>query len=134
MTAQLSNDLLQELKTQLEAKKADLEKELKIIDEEDAYKDLSRTDGNSEDADEAYEDASHLEAELKRENATTTLGLVEKALAKIEQGTYGMCEVGGEPIPEPRLKAMPEAENCVSHEQADEAVETAEEFLEEQEE
>ena len=105
----------------------------KLLNEEDSYKDLSRTDGNAEDADEAYEGSSHLENELKQNTAKKSLGLVEKALARIESGTYGKCEVGEEYIDEDRLKAMPEAENCLAHEQADEAVETAEEFLEEQE-
>ena len=32
---------------------------------------------------------------------------VEHALAKFAVGTYGLCEVSGEPIPEARLEAMP---------------------------
>ncbi len=133
MTKNYSQTLLDELKVQLEEKKTDLENELKLLNEEDSYKDLSRTVGNAEDADEAYEDSSHLENELKQNTAKATLGLVEKALARMERGTYGKCEVGKEYIDEDRLKAMPEAENCLAHERADEAVETAEEFLEDQE-
>ena len=37
------------------------------------------------------------------------------ALQKIEGGTYGTCEVGGEEIPEERLKANPAARTCVAH-------------------
>lgn len=41
---------------------------------------------------------------------------VETALLRIENGTYGICQAGKEPIPEARLEAVPEAENCVEHE------------------
>ena len=36
-----------------------------------------------------------------------TLGEVEAALLRIEDGTYGTCEFTGKPIPEERLKAVP---------------------------
>lgn len=35
--------------------------------------------------------------------------LVERALAKIEEGTYGLCDATGECIPRGRLEAVPEA-------------------------
>jgi DnaK suppressor protein len=34
---------------------------------------------------------------------------VERALEKIEEGTYGICDDTGEPIPRGRLEVMPEA-------------------------
>jgi DnaK suppressor protein len=37
------------------------------------------------------------------------LQYVERALQKIEEGTYGTCDDTGEPIPRGRLEAMPEA-------------------------
>ncbi len=37
------------------------------------------------------------------------------ALQKIEEGSYGMCEVGGEEISEDRLAANPAARTCVAH-------------------
>jgi DnaK suppressor protein len=37
------------------------------------------------------------------------LELVERALEKIEEGTYGLCDATGEPIPKGRLEAIPEA-------------------------
>jgi len=37
------------------------------------------------------------------------LQYVERALQKIEEGTYGICDDTGEPIPSGRLEAMPEA-------------------------
>jgi DnaK suppressor protein len=38
---------------------------------------------------------------------------VERALAKLEDGTYGLCDVCGEPIGEGRLEALPWAVLCV---------------------
>ena len=38
---------------------------------------------------------------------------IDKALAKIEAGTYGICEKCGEPIPRERLRALPYAALCV---------------------
>lgn len=38
---------------------------------------------------------------------------VEHALSKIQNGTYGMCDDCGKPIPEGRLKAIPQANLCL---------------------
>ena len=40
---------------------------------------------------------------------------VERALAKLDDGTYGKCETCGEPIAEPRLEAMPATRYCIQH-------------------
>lgn len=40
---------------------------------------------------------------------------IKDALAKIENGTYGFCEVGGEPIEEDRLVANQSARTCKKH-------------------
>ena len=40
---------------------------------------------------------------------------VERALAKLEAGTYGTCETCGEPISPARLEAMPAARFCIDH-------------------
>ncbi|MCU1462167.1 MAG: DnaK suppressor protein [Acidimicrobiales bacterium] len=39
---------------------------------------------------------------------------IDRALAKIELGTYGICEGCGKPIPRDRLKALPQASLCVA--------------------
>jgi RNA polymerase-binding transcription factor len=38
---------------------------------------------------------------------------VERALAKLDEGTYGTCDECGEAIPEKRLEAMPDSTLCV---------------------
>lgn len=40
---------------------------------------------------------------------------VMDALARIDAGTYGVCEVGGEKIEENRLAADPAARTCKAH-------------------
>ena len=40
---------------------------------------------------------------------------IDAALARIDAGTYGRCEVCGERIPEGRLAARPTARTCVAH-------------------
>jgi len=40
---------------------------------------------------------------------------VKRALEKIEDGTFGICEIGHEQIEEDRLEANPAARTCVTH-------------------
>ena len=42
------------------------------------------------------------------------LGLVRKALARLDAGDYGLCTECGNPIPPARLAALPWAEHCVA--------------------
>jgi DnaK suppressor protein len=48
------------------------------------------------------------------------LARVERALQKIDEGTYGFSDVSGQPIPDARLEAMPEAINTVQEQRASE--------------
>jgi RNA polymerase-binding protein DksA len=47
------------------------------------------------------------------EGAQQTLTAIDDALRKIENGTYGTCEVCGKPIGAGRLAAMPWARLCI---------------------
>ena len=40
---------------------------------------------------------------------------IDHALAKFDQGTYGICEISGEPIPKERLEAIPCARERVEY-------------------
>jgi len=40
---------------------------------------------------------------------------VKKALEKMKDGTYGICNVCGKEIPEARLEANPAASTCLEH-------------------
>ena len=46
--------------------------------------------------------------------ARATVVEIDRALQKIEDGTYGVCEQCGESIPEARLQALPYAALCVT--------------------
>ena len=40
---------------------------------------------------------------------------IDDALEKMDKGTYGICEVSGDPIPFKRLEADPAARACITH-------------------
>ena len=53
-------------------------------------------------------------------NARELVAQTERALARIEEGTYGTCESCGEPIGKARLQAFPRATLCVTCKQREE--------------
>src|SRR3989338_1491688 len=70
--------------------------------------------GNQED--ENASEVAAYEANLAEErDLEKKLKNVEAALQRVAKGTYGICQIGGEPLPLARLEAIPEAENCVVH-------------------
>ena len=40
---------------------------------------------------------------------------IKRALAKLTLGTYGICEISGQPIEEKRLQFKPDARTCMAH-------------------
>src|SRR3954447_20286414 len=46
-------------------------------------------------------------------NLEATEDRVERALAKLADGSYGICDACGQPIPARRLEAVPESVLCV---------------------
>ena len=54
------------------------------------------------------------------ENARELLAQTERVLAKIDDGSYGVCESCGEPIGKARLQAFPRATLCVACKQREE--------------
>ena len=47
-------------------------------------------------------------------DAQARLAAIDAALGRVDAGTYGTCESCGNPIPEARLEALPEATLCVA--------------------
>ena len=43
------------------------------------------------------------------------LSAVENALSRIEDGTYGTCDMCGEQIGQARLEAIPSTSRCINH-------------------
>ena len=54
------------------------------------------------------------------ENARELLALSERALARMDDGTFGVCESCGQPIGKARLQAFPRATLCVTCKQREE--------------
>ena len=54
------------------------------------------------------------------ENVERTIGEIDAALQRIENGTYGTCVNCGEPIPADRLEAVPWATLCIDCKRKDE--------------
>lgn len=76
--------------------------------------------GEGLDFDEGFADSSQVAAEQGEVraivgNLRALLNDVERALAKIDDGAYGLCETCGEPIAPARLEAMPASRYCVQH-------------------
>lgn len=44
---------------------------------------------------------------------TASINDIDTAMAAIRAGTYGICEVCGEPIPTARLEALPATTRCI---------------------
>ena len=68
--------------------------------------------------DEESGEGDSMNVERERDLALSAQALasveeIDRALAKIEQGTYGVCEKCGEHIPRERLRALPHASLCV---------------------
>lgn len=75
--------------------------------------------GRGPEFDSNFADTSQVTAErgeLEALAATLeeTLGDVERAIGKLEDGRYGACEECGRPIAEARLEAMPAARSCIN--------------------
>jgi len=49
------------------------------------------------------------------EQVEAELADVEHAVRRLDDGTYGTCEVCARPIPDERLEAMPAARLCLEH-------------------
>jgi DnaK suppressor protein len=54
---------------------------------------------------------------------SVTLGQIAEALQRMEEGTYGLCLIDGEPIGERRLDSVPWASYCVKHQEEREQAE-----------
>lgn len=76
----------------------------------------------SEDTSSEADLNSEADAAEEMEERGATLSILEteyndikRALHKIEVGTFGICEISGEPIEEARLQFKPTARTCKTH-------------------
>jgi len=75
---------------------------------------------SSDMLDSIQENMAKEEVLVRREALIQRLRVLAKAEEKVKEGTYGLCEVCGEPIPPARLRALPEAVLCVACAEAEE--------------
>ncbi len=65
-------------------------------------------------ADTSQVTAERGEAEALAAELADTLDEVEAAITRLTDGSYGLCEFCGQPIPPARLEAMPVARRCMT--------------------
>ncbi|MBH8601068.1 TraR/DksA C4-type zinc finger protein [Thermoactinomyces sp. CICC 23799] len=110
----------QRLRQKLEQEKSQIEKRLKQNDSygmdqsmNGSIGELSGYDNHPADlGTEIFERGKDL---ALNENDERRLKEIDKALERMDQGTYGICKVCGQEIAEDRLEAVPTAEYCVHH-------------------
>lgn len=85
--------------------------------EEDASGELSHSDSN-DFADEATNLFDRERDQAAIENFDRMLAKIARALAKMDEGTYGLSDIDGTPIPVARLEALPYAVTTVEQEEA----------------
>lgn len=105
--------LLKNIKNKLLQRDRELEEEQKELITEDPYLQEGRAVGNAESMDEAQEDIGKNITDAKMNIVTTIRYQIKRALAAINLGTYGKCEVCGNKIDPARLRAYPEATTCI---------------------
>ena len=93
-----------DLRAALEQEKASLVAQLE---------ELGSMNYDSNFADSSQVTAERGEAEALGAALREALEEVDHALAKQDQGTFGLCESCGKPIAAPRLEAMPTARSCI---------------------
>jgi len=112
---------LKEVRSELEADVIRLRKELDLSNRD--LQDLLRDGVDGAGNDQADVGSSSLERDAEMSLAANQRELLiqtEKALERLESGTYGQCEVCGEAIGKMRLMAFPRATLCMTCKQREE--------------
>jgi DnaK suppressor protein len=86
--------------------------------EEEAKVDLETPDSATDFGDEGLPLREEAEDEAVAGQLRERLGAIDRALARLEAGTYGRSVLSGKPIPDARLEADPAAELTVEEAQA----------------
>ena len=114
---------LEEFRASLERERSELQAQLAELEESSFSS--SQSDVSGEMAfDEEYADSGTATFERERDlslenNIRDLLEEIGKALVRLDDGTYGICERCGKPIEKARLKALPYANLCIKDKQAE---------------
>lgn len=109
---------LESLQTQMMAPDPNAETAIETVRDRNLGEVQDSGDEGAEEAQRGIEDA--LDA-----NTGRRLGHIVRALEKIEEGSYGLSDVSGEPIAQARLEAVPEATLTIEEAEARERRATA---------
>jgi RNA polymerase-binding transcription factor DksA len=113
---------LDELRERLLGERSELQDQLTTIEEQSFS--TSQSDLSGEVSfDEENADAGTFTFERERDlsienNVRDLLGKIDRALAHMDGGTYGLCSRCGKPIEKARLKALPYVDLCLKDAQA----------------
>ncbi|MFJ3702135.1 MULTISPECIES: TraR/DksA C4-type zinc finger protein [Streptomyces] len=112
---------VEEARTELTGEVLRLRSELEASGE--ALAGLMRDSGDGAGDDDADTGTKNITREHELSlaaHAQETLDQTERALARLDAGTYGLCEVCGKPIGKARMQAFPRATLCVEDKQRQE--------------
>src|SRR6266487_5193647 len=121
--ASLTKKEIEELKARLLEERRDLQSQFDELEESTFASNQSDLTGEM-GFDEEYADSGTATFERERDlslvnNIRDLMERIDKALARIEEGTYGLCSRCGKPIEKLRLKALPYANLCLKDKQAE---------------
>lgn len=91
-----------------------IEQSLGRLEREGPLEGSDRLEPGDRDSEDLYQD--ELDAGL-REDLRAELAALERAEARLADGTYGLSVESGQPIPDGRLEALPTAERTIEEEQ-----------------
>ena len=115
--AKLTTQEIGELRTRLESERGELADQLTTIEDQAfaaTQSDISGDVGVDDESADAGTATFEREKELSIEqNVRDLIQKIDRALKRIDDGTYGTCEVCGKPIGEERLEARPWATLCI---------------------
>ena len=113
---------LDDLRDRLVTEQGELEVQLRTIEEHSFAATQSDISGEVS-FDEENADAGTFTFERERDlsienNVRDLLGKIDRALTRMDDGTYGICSRCGKPIEKARLKALPYVDLCIKDAQA----------------
>src|SRR5215207_7156743 len=106
----LDQEFVERQRERLEELRAELVRMVEGLEEDQQFRAEEEEDFTEHDSGDMSQSLFTREIDATVEQTMEKrLQSVDRALQKIEEGTYGICDDTGEPIPRGRLEAMPEA-------------------------